>query len=210
MSFWPFASSTQPNGSKLHVGEPVEPGALHVLAEGKQHGAYNHKASIPPLVGYGLDPDARFSFSSFLQWTTAATPLEVLPTLGDDLWYAASMVMDNLKERRRASIGAIKELKRRWAPVSKHLVTFQSEAIRFGFAGALRRPYSVRRLRPPSRFHQESPRGGLCPSLRSLSSPARRGDRPFRRAGWLEGAQRRRHRGRAAGFHRRFRPQAAH
>ena len=34
----------------------------------------------------------------------------------------------NLKERRQASIGAIKELKRRWAPVSKHLVTFQSEA----------------------------------------------------------------------------------
>ena len=100
------------------------------LAEGKQHGAYNHKASIPPLVGYGQDADTHFAAS--LQWTTAATPLEVLPTLDDDLWYAASMVTgnDNLKERRRASIGAIKELKRRWAPVSKHLVAFQSEAIR--------------------------------------------------------------------------------
>ena len=84
----------------------------------------------PPLVGYGLDADTHFAAS--LQWTTAATPLEVLPTLDDDLWYAASMVTgsDNLKERRRASIGAIKELKRRWAPVSKHLVAFQSEAIR--------------------------------------------------------------------------------
>ena len=36
----------------------------------------------------------------------------------------------NLEERCRASIGAIKELKRRWAPVSRHLVTFQSKAIR--------------------------------------------------------------------------------
>ena len=68
------------------------------LAEGKQHGAYNHKASIAPLVGYGLDPDAHFS--SPLQWTTAASPLEVLPTLDDDLWYAASMVMDNHNLRR--------------------------------------------------------------------------------------------------------------
>ena len=74
--------------------------------------------------GYGLDPDAHFSSS--LQWTIAATLLEVLPTLDDDLWYAASMVMDNhnLKERRRASIAAIKELKRRWAPVSKHLRSY--------------------------------------------------------------------------------------
>ena len=100
------------------------------LAEGKQHGAYNHKASIPPLVGYGLEPDAHFAAS--LQWTNTATQLEVLLTLDDDLWYAASMVMENhdLKRRRQASIGAIKELKRRWAPVSKHLVAFQSEAIR--------------------------------------------------------------------------------
>ena len=45
------------------------------LAEGKQHGAYNHKASIPPLVGYGLDADAHVAarqprWKSFPRWMT--------------------------------------------------------------------------------------------------------------------------------------------
>ena len=81
---------------------------------------------------------------------------------------------------------------------------------RSGFAGTLRRPYAVGRLRPPSRFYEGPSRGGLCPSLRSLPPPARRGNRPFGGAGRLGGAQRRHHRGSAAGFHRLLRPRAGH
>ena len=66
------------------------------------------------------------------------------------------------------------------------------------------------RLRPPSRVHQGPPRGGLCPSLRCLPPPARRGDRPLGGVGWLGGAQCRHHRGSAAGFHRLLRPRAVH
>ena len=87
------------------------------------------------------------------------------------------MVMDNhnLKERCRASIGAIKELKRRWAPVSKHLVTFQSEAIRgvtskrdLGLLGLFVVLMQWGDFALPHGFIKGLPRGGLCPSLRSL------------------------------------------
>ena len=53
------------------------------LAEGKQHGAYNHKASIPPLVGYGLEPGQthrcsgptrQLRWKSFPRWTTTCGP----------------------------------------------------------------------------------------------------------------------------------------
>ena len=106
------------------------------------------------------------------------SPLEVLPTLDDDLWYAASMVVENhdLKRRRQASIG-------RWAPVSKHLVAFQSEAIRgvtskrdLGLLGLFVVLMQWGDFALPHGFIKGLPAVGYAPSPTSPSrrSPARR------------------------------------
>ena len=100
-------------------------------ADGQQAGALSHKAALPPLLSFGLSPDEHFSQA--LHWTQYATPLEQPPVLDDDLWFAAHWCRDSqtdLPAMRKSAIGVLRELKRRWAPVTKRLRARQTEAIR--------------------------------------------------------------------------------
>ena len=100
-------------------------------AEGQQAGALSQKAALPPLISFGLDPDEHFSRA--LQLGQTPLPTERMPLLDDDLWFASSVCAtppDKVKSFRQHAIGALKELKQRWAPVTKHLRSLQSPAIR--------------------------------------------------------------------------------
>ena len=100
-------------------------------AEGQQAGALSQKAALPPLISFGLEPDEHFS--RCLQVGQIPLPTERMPLLDDDLWFASSVCTtppEQVKSFRQHAIGALKELKQRWAPVTKHLRALQSPAIR--------------------------------------------------------------------------------
>ena len=100
------------------------------MAEGKQAGALNQRAALPPLLPFGLDPDQHFA----LAVPRAAFPLptEQVPVLDDDLRFAGACCAKrrgDLRGMRKQAIGALKELKDRLAATTAVLVQHQSEAI---------------------------------------------------------------------------------
>ena len=60
------------------------------MAEGKQAGALNQRAALPPLLPFGLDPDQHFA--SAVPRATFPLPTEQLPVLDDDLCFAGPPV----------------------------------------------------------------------------------------------------------------------
>ena len=87
--------------------------------EGKQARSLNHRAALPPLLPFGLDPDEHFEAACTVG--QYPLPLERSPVVDTDLQFAAYMhaqEKDSLGPWRRRALGMLRELKRRWAPVT--------------------------------------------------------------------------------------------
>ena len=100
-------------------------------AEGQQAGALSHRAALPPLLSFGLDPEVHFIQAHRL--SQLPLPTEQRAVLDEDLQFAAWCTANwrgQMRERRQHALGPLRELKRRWAPVSTVLVKHQPEAIR--------------------------------------------------------------------------------
>ncbi|CAE7248146.1 unnamed protein product, partial [Symbiodinium sp. CCMP2456] len=100
-------------------------------ADGQQIGASSHRAAIPPLLPFGLTADEHFEQS--LQLGTRPLPTELHPILDTDLIFAADMHAKHrgsLRAIRQQTVGALKELKRRWESVGERLRTLQPKALR--------------------------------------------------------------------------------
>ena len=100
-------------------------------SDGKQVGAISHKAALPPLLSFGLSPDTHFGQA--LERAQQPTPFEQVPVLDSDLTFAAyvtSTYRGQLHSLRKDIMGRLKELHRRWKPVSSRLRQFQTTDIR--------------------------------------------------------------------------------
>ena len=100
-------------------------------AEGQQAGALSHKAALPPLLSFGLDPDTHFQRACLR--SQVPIPTEQSPLLDDDLWFVAELYASRPKDLprlREQSLGILRELKQRWQSVGERLKTFQTSAIR--------------------------------------------------------------------------------
>ncbi|CAE7730172.1 unnamed protein product [Symbiodinium sp. CCMP2592] len=100
-------------------------------AEGQQVGAMAHRAALPPALPFALQPDVHFDLA--LELARYPTPFEQPPALDLDLCYAAEVTAckrGGLREWRQASLGAIRELKRRWAGVDSRLRASQQAPLR--------------------------------------------------------------------------------
>lgn len=99
--------------------------------EAQQAGAFNQRAALPPLLPFGLTPDEHFSAAH--QQGRLPLPTEHPARLDLDLQFAAAMtatLRGQLRNTRSRMLGVLKELHRRWQPVTKHLRSFQPEGIR--------------------------------------------------------------------------------
>ena len=99
-------------------------------AEGQQAGALSHRAALPPLLPFGLDVDEHFRLS--LARAQLPLPTEALPVLDEDLRFAAWAVAKHrgsLRTMRQAAMGAMAELKSRWARVTEVLKSHQAVPI---------------------------------------------------------------------------------
>ena len=100
------------------------------IGEGCQVGAVTHRASLPPLLPFNLEPSAHFEQA--VDRAQQPLPFEDLPVADADLRFAASSYAPNttaLRSWRRQAIGALRELQRRWKGVTLHLRSFQEPAI---------------------------------------------------------------------------------
>ena len=108
-------------------------GAVRQLArigDGCQVGAMTHRAALPPLLPFNLDPEDHFNQA--LQRAQQPLPYEDLPVSDLDLEYAADAFAaprSSLRPWRQHAVGAMRELKRRWEGVTLHLRSFQEPAI---------------------------------------------------------------------------------
>ena len=101
------------------------------MAEGKQAGALNQRAALPPLLPFGLDPDQHFNMA--VPRAKQPLPTESLPVLDEDLQFAGAFCAKwrgDLRSKRNQAIGALKELKARLASTTALLIQHQSDAIR--------------------------------------------------------------------------------
>ena len=100
-------------------------------AEGQQAGALSHKAALPPLLSYGLEPDEHYRPACI--HSQAPIPTEQQPLVDDDLWFFAELYATqpaDLPKCRKHSLGVLTELKQRWHSVGEHLRSFQTPAVR--------------------------------------------------------------------------------
>ena len=108
-------------------------GAVRQLArigDGCQVGAMTHRAALPPLLPFNLDPDAHFGRA--LQRAQLPVPYEDMPVSDLDLEYVAGAYVAPRQTRRawrQRAVGALRELKRRWEGVTLHLHAFQEPAV---------------------------------------------------------------------------------
>ena len=99
-------------------------------AEGQQVGALNQRAALPPLLSYDLSPDEHFAQA--LARGRDLLPTELPAVLDLDLAFAAdchTQYRGRLRDLRRAAVGALRELHRRWCAVGRHLRQFQPVAL---------------------------------------------------------------------------------
>ena len=97
---------------------------------GCQVGAMTHRAALPPLLPFNLEPDEHFRQA--LLRAQEPLPFEDLPVADADLRFATSGYSPNassLRSWREQAVGALKELKRRWEGVTLHLRRFQEPAV---------------------------------------------------------------------------------
>ena len=90
--------------------------------QGIQIGAFAHKAAVPPVVSFGLQPDEHFKETR----SVAAKPLpnERPCTTDPDLSYAAEMMVarrETITSSRWEAVHAVKQLKHRWRSVTGFL-----------------------------------------------------------------------------------------
>ena len=98
--------------------------------EAQQAGAFNQRAALPPLLPFGLTPDEHFIAAH--QQGRLPLPTEHPARLDLDLQFAAAMtatLRGHLRHTRSRMLVVLKELHRRWQPVTKHLRSFQPEGI---------------------------------------------------------------------------------
>ena len=89
-----------------------------------------HKAALPPLLRYGLDPDEHFAAAIAIG--ESPLPTEMLPIVDDDLKFAASLTRfsgTRLQQMRQEAVGALRELHRRWKGVGAQLRRVQTDAL---------------------------------------------------------------------------------
>ncbi|CAE7538614.1 unnamed protein product [Symbiodinium sp. CCMP2592] len=99
-------------------------------AAGQQAGALSQRAALPPLLSFGLSEEDHFCHS--LARLHEPVPTEREPILDPDLRFAADFTAANrtsLRSLRQNAIGAVRELKRRWAPVDVALRRFQAPSL---------------------------------------------------------------------------------
>ena len=101
-------------------------------AGGQLVGAISHSAALPPLIPLlsVLTPDDHFQLA--LHWGSRPLPTEGLPVVDDDLMFAASFTTwtgSSLRQLRGSAITTLRQLQRRWQPVTKQLRKFQTAAI---------------------------------------------------------------------------------
>ena len=90
-----------------------------------------HRAPLPTLLPFNLDPDAHFGRA--LQRAQQPLPYEDLPVSDLDLEYVADAYAApraSLRAWRQRAVGALRELKRRWEGVTLNLYSFQEPAVR--------------------------------------------------------------------------------
>ena len=114
-------------------GPAVGPASARILqrAAGQQEGALNQRAALPPLLSFGLSDDEHFSQA--VARLCAPLPTEQPPVLDRDLAFASEFTASHrlsLRNRRKQSLGALKELKRRCAVLDTHLRKFQAPPLR--------------------------------------------------------------------------------
>ena len=98
---------------------------------GQQAGALNQRTALPPLLSFGLSVDEHFEQATAR--LRSPMPTEQAPVLDRDLAFAASYTAENrtnLRALRQHAVGAVKELKRRWAVVDSRLRRHQAPALR--------------------------------------------------------------------------------
>ena len=101
------------------------------IGDGCQVGAMTHRAALPPLLPFNLDPNEHFKQA--LQRAQQPLPYEDLPVTDLDLEFVAeaySAPRKSLRSWRRHAVRALRELKRRWEGVTLHLRSFQEPAVR--------------------------------------------------------------------------------
>jgi hypothetical protein len=114
----------------IRRGGLESPGSGQRHNEGKQAGSLNHRAALPPLLPFGLDPDEHFEAACTIG--QYPLPTERSPVTDTDLQFAAYMharEKDSLSSWRRRALGILRELKRRWAPVTDRLRSLQTTSI---------------------------------------------------------------------------------
>ena len=115
------------------LGPFMAPAAVRLAqrtSEGQQAGAYSQRASLPPLLSYGLEPDEHFVQARAL--SQQPLPTENLAVLDADLHFAAFVTArsrGHLRGLRQTAVKVLRELHRRWQGVTLHLRRFQSTAI---------------------------------------------------------------------------------
>ena len=100
------------------------------IGDGCQVGAMTHRAALPPLLPFNLDPDDHFNQA--VQRAQQPLPYEDLPVVDLDLEFVADAYAAHgqpLRPWRQHAVGAMRELKRRWEGVTLHLRSFQEPAI---------------------------------------------------------------------------------
>ena len=100
------------------------------IGDGCQVGAMTHRAALPPLLPFNLDPNDHFNQA--LQRAQQPLPYEDLPVADLDLEFVADAYAapgQPLRPWRQHAVGAMRELKRRWEGVTLHLRSFQEPAI---------------------------------------------------------------------------------
>ena len=89
-----------------------------------------HRAALPPVVSYGLDPDLHFQAAIAAAGQTLPTEQPIC--LDHDLLFAADFTWEHrgrLEAARMRNLGVLKELSRRWQVVTKHLRQFQPSGV---------------------------------------------------------------------------------
>eukprot|EP00435_Cladocopium_sp_Y103_P068877 s168_g32.t1 len=100
------------------------------IGEGLQVGAVTHRAALPPLLPFNLEPNEHFAQA--LQRAQQPLPHEDNPIADADLRFAADAYLpgtSSLRTWRQQAVGTLRELKRRWKGVTLHLCHFQEPAL---------------------------------------------------------------------------------
>ena len=100
------------------------------MTEAQQSRGLSHRASLPPLLPFGLDVDSHFQLSRVR--ATQPLPTEGLSVLDPDLHFAAwqcGRLRGSLRRYRQRAVGVLSELASRWSRVTAHLRSFQQPPI---------------------------------------------------------------------------------